>query len=133
MSQIERIVGKLETDSDQLNNVGRQYFGINFLGCFPRDRVPELKVNQSCIINEDKHTGPGFHWMAMYRGLSGNIFYDSFGRPHKKIMKNLNKRKVIDADDKDREQRLSETNCGARALAFLMVCYYMGPDYAMLI
>lgn len=133
LSHVETVVGKLETNDDQLNQFGRLYIGTNFLGCFPRDRIPDLKEYQSCIINEDIHTGPGIHWMALFRGLDGYLFYDSFGRPHKIIMNNLNKWKVKDADYKDREQKLMETNCGARALAFLLVCYNLGPKYAELI
>jgi hypothetical protein len=48
-------------------------------------------------------------------------------------MNNLNNRKIKNSDLKYREQKLYEMNCGARALAVLLVCYHKGPDYAELI
>ena len=133
LNLIESEIGINETDSDQLTFVGKRYIGKNFIGCFPRDMIPKLKINQCCIVNEDIHTGPGFHWMALYRSKDGYLFNDSFGRPHKKIMKNLKNRLVFDADDTDREQKLKEMNCGQRCIAFLLTCYDLGFNLAKLI
>ena len=123
-------IGSNETTSDQLEQFGFTYLPRGqFKGCFPRDMIPKLNYGESCIVNEDTHKGPGIHWMSLYHG-STLIFYDSFGRTHKKVKVKV---KAKDADPTDREQKFKEMNCGARALAFLMVCYFQSENKAILI
>jgi len=52
-----------------------------FLGCFSRDNIPELKNNTFIIINTDPKHKPGEHWIVLYKNKE-NIFefFDSLGR-----------------------------------------------------
>lgn len=121
-----------------------------FKGCVPRDLAHNihLKENQCMIINQDTSKGEGIHWMGLYRFKNKNnkpryLFYDSFARSYKSvILDSLDylHNNVINADLKDREQktkdlndRIEETNCGERSLAFLVICDKMGFDCAKLI
>ncbi len=133
---MESFLGIDETDTDQLNRVGFQYIP-NFLGTFARDHIPKnILPNQSLVINEGKMSSGGWHWMALFCMPDGNfLFYDSFGRGHKTALKTntINRKKITDADMKDREQIVKENNCGPRALAFLLVASRHGYHLASLI
>ena len=52
-----------------------------FLGVFPRDQLPRKPRYPSCfIINTDRSTSPGQHWLAFYYDMNGKCeFFDSFG------------------------------------------------------
>ena len=133
---MESHIGKDETDTDQLNRMGFTYIP-NFLGTYARDQIPKnIKPDQSIVLNEGKMSTGGWHWMAIYCMPNGQyLFYDSFGRGHKTVLRvnTLNGKKMIDADMKDREQIVSENNCGCRALAFLLVASRHGHHLASLI
>ena len=63
------------------------------------------------------------------------MIYDSFGRKYNKIIPSLNysgNGRLINTD-LDAEQKISETDCGARSLAWLMVYDRHGSEMAELI
>jgi len=53
-----------------------------FLGVFARDRVPlQPKYPSGIILNTDKQTEEGEHWLAIYYDNDGYAeFFDSFGK-----------------------------------------------------
>ena len=57
--KIKDILGRRSTTDTQLNKLGKHIFGKLFIGVFPSDKVPKLKVNEMCIINTDDSTQPG--------------------------------------------------------------------------
>ena len=110
---------------DQLDKIGRKLFGTKFHGVYSSDKIPKLNmVKRYCILNLDKSTEGGSHWVALALLKDGKtIFYDSFGRSHTKIIPSLNlsgNGKIINSE-KDKEQKIREENCGQRCTAFLMV------------
>lgn len=119
----------------QLQKYGRKIFGLKFHGVYMSDQIPRnlSRHRPYAIVNLDKSTGPGSHWIAVaYRGAKKLWVYDSFGdlnKPPPQI-KRLYPRSVL--TDPDAEQSILETNCGARAMAWLMVveCF---PREALLI
>ena len=98
------------------------------------NKMPSLKKTQSCIVNLDHSSEGGSHWVAVYKNSKGGlVFYDSFGRPAKKILSKLDKGlKMIDTD-RDAEQRVSQMDCGQRCCAWLLFVHTNGIEKAMLI
>ena len=117
---IENDIGNSTTTNIQLDKYCKLVFGKNYKGCFSLDNIPNLKNNQCCIFNLDKSHEPGSHWMGLYKSGKHNIIYDSFGRKSKKL--NVPLKNYIDTEY-DAEQKIIETNCGARCISFLCCCY----------
>ena len=69
-------------DSAQLSKIISQIGQLNykFLGCFPADMVPKIiPRNKFCIVNSDKSTSSGTHWL-MLANLNDNLYFgDSLG------------------------------------------------------
>ena len=132
------MIGDKTTYLDQLYRAGKRLFGIKFKGVFPSDRVPKLNdLAPYCILNLDKSGEPGSHWIALakIKNKDSCIVYDSFGRDHKLIIPSLNSSgngKIKNAD-RDAEQNVLSTNCGARCLSFLIVLDKHGEGMAKLI
>lgn len=119
------------TNNIELNHLCKYLFKNNFRGVVPSDKIPKLKNGQSCIVNLDNSNQPGSHWTAVYKSKGKTIFYDSFGRGHKTILKPLkNTHKTIKNTEDDAEQNIVETNCGQRCIAFLLICYKYGINQA---
>lgn len=115
------------TNNIQLHKLSKQLFKTRFKGVYPFDKIPKLKQNQSCIFNLDKHTEPGSHWCALYKSPTNYLVYDSFSR---KVLKG---KKYLNSDLSDKEQKVSEDNCGQRCIAWLMILYKHGYAKALLI
>lgn len=128
----EIIVGKGETSSEELEAAGSQIFKHKFAGVFAADLVPYSTSFQYCIINLDKASQPGSHWVAAAKlpggRPTGYLMYDSFGRRTSEILPEL-PLATTDAD-KDPEQVTSEDNCGARCIAWLIMYDIYGHDVA---
>jgi hypothetical protein len=123
---IEPQTGKKETYGDDLNRLAIKLFGVKMRGVFPSDKIPKLTdLTPYAILNLDKSTESGSHWIAVAKIPEKDtiICYDSFGRCFSKIIPSLknNGMKIMNTDQ-DAEQKIKETNCGARCLAFL-VCF----------
>ncbi len=119
------------TYSTDLDKLGKYYFKSMFVGCFPSDKIPVLtKERCYAIVNLDRSNEDGSHWIALVYKNNKYIFYDSFGRPQTEILKALNNRTVIDTDD-DAEQKVIESNCGQRSIAFLLLLHTYGEKIAL--
>ena len=124
------LLGNKVTYSNDLHDVGEQLLGKDFVGVYPSDQIPRLKNKQCCILNLDKSDQSGSHWIGVYKFGKKNLTYDSFGRRSSKIIPTL--KNPLDADY-DSEQMIEEEDCGARSIAFLLVCKYWSPELAKLI
>lgn len=142
LRKVEKKVGDQITSQDQLDKFGTKYIP-GYQGAFARtpglQRVDRLRTNQSLIINTTD--APGEHWVGVYKFPRGVILvYDSFGRGFDQLFadrgraeggRNRTKPRhaLVDVED-DAEQGDEEMNCGARCLAWLLVCVREGPEVA---
>jgi hypothetical protein len=130
------LTGDKTTYLDELEGVGHKLLGVKFAGVFPADKIPKLNdLKKYAILNLDTSKEPGSHWVAIAKNGDDTYIYDSFGRSHTKIIKRLSysgNGRIIDTD-RDVEQDIKETNCGARCLAWLVLCDKWGADVAKLI
>jgi hypothetical protein len=132
------LTGNQSTYMNDLDRVGRKLLGVKFKGVFPSDKIPKLNdLKPYCILNLDKSTQSGSHWVSVAKihGEDKSITYDSFGRSNKKIIPALSSSgngTIIDTD-RDVEQKIEETDCGARSLAWLVVLDKYGVDVARMI
>ena len=135
--QVYPLIGDKTTYLTQLEGAGKKLLRVKFKGVFPSDKIPKLNdLAPYCILNLDKSTEGGSHWIALVKTDSDDsIVYDSFGRDHKKIIPSLNYsgNGRIKNTDRDSEQKISETDCGARCVAFLIFYDKYGKDASMLI
>ena len=136
LKDVEGLTGDKTTYLQQLNGVGKKILGVKFKGVFPSDKIPKLHdLTPYCILNLDKSTEPGSHWVALAKHGKDSILYDSFGRDNKQIIPALRysgNGSIIDTD-RDAEQKIKETNCGARCLAWLKFFDEYGAKNSMLI
>jgi hypothetical protein len=126
-------VSNSTTYGDDLQAFGRKAFGGRFHGVYMADQVPST-INRKrpyAIINLDKSAQKGSHWIgAAHVPGTGLLVYDSFGRLHKTpdaIKRLYGKGRVTDPDA---EQEVTENNCGARVLAWLMLVDLFGAEEA---
>ena len=132
------------TNNFQLDIVGRMALGTGpWAGVHMADKVgsvlslrpPGDKKRRYMIANLDYSSEPGSHWIGIVSEGKKLYIYDSFGRPSERIipiLKRESKSKLIDAEY-DPEQVPSETNCGARSLAWLLFFKDYGPKAALTI
>ena len=102
------------TSADELERAAKQFFPLE--GVFPSDKVPKKKGYY--IVNLDRSNQPGSHWVGVYRN-SKTYAYDSFGREQLLPFKAA-------YTERDAEQSASESNCGARCIAWLTLVYNHG-------
>jgi len=132
------LVGNKTTDSLELDRAGRLLFGERWGGVFSSDEVEGMKnaldMKRVAIVNTQASTEEGENWVGLYPEQNSSTFiaYNSFARASKNIVSGLKNFAVKDADRSDVEQADSETNCGARSLAFLDVAF-IDPELAELI
>jgi hypothetical protein len=132
------IVGNKSTYLSTLQKAGRKLFNIRFKGVYPSDKIPKLNdLSPYCILNLDRSTQSGSHWIALAKIHDQNksIVFDSFGRDYTKIIPVLGKSgngSIIETD-RDIDQEVLQTDCGARCLAWLMLFDKYGKDIAILI
>ena len=137
LRSVKKLVGGKTTYLQQLDNAGTKLFGAKFHGVYPSDRIPTLSTRTPyTILNLDRSDQPGSHWIAVAKSNNDIIVYDSFGRTHKTIIPALGRGfvggRVIDTD-RDVEQDIMATDCGARSLGFLVFFDRYGAKNALLI
>jgi hypothetical protein len=120
---VEGLIGDQETDNHELNKLCSRLFGNRFAGIYASDEKPTMNnVRDLAIINTDKRGQPGEHWCALVYRNGNIIVYDSFARKTSTILPSLLKffKEVYDTEY-DKEQKASESNCGARCVSALLV------------
>lgn len=150
-------LGRGITWTSDLNKIGHEMFGDNFVGSFPSDMIPDIgknldgsiitnkNINKNSklysLINLDNSSQPGSHWIAIGYNIpkkknKGEIWvYDSFGRKTSNIIPSLSKKfgSKLRTADRDPEQKITEEDCGARSLAFLFIMDRVGIEFAKLL
>ena len=125
-----------QTDSEQLDNIGKKIIGKDFAGSFPEDT--KIKFNSKkkyYIFNTDKHNQAGCHWTSCYIDHQNKKIYcfDSFDRQISKLLKDV----VIDAKKNHFTikqgthtivQRDEQNDCGQRSTAWLLMVKKYGID-----
>ena len=133
LDEIQSYIGDSTTYTDQLMSNGKRMFGDQFIGVFASDQIPsQIDRGDMMIVNLDAHNEPGSHWVAICKDEKDIIWvYDSFGRNIHRILPSIyNGTRKIKSTERDPEQEDTESNCGARCLAFLQVFYVYGSKYA---
>lgn len=128
-------LGNTTTYSRDLDTFCRYMLGKRWAGVYPGDQVPQLGKGECCVANLDPADKPGSHWVALVRRRDGRLqYYDSFGRPYADTLGRVagDPGRLAD-NDGDAEQRVDELNCGARCVAYLLVCQSWGDDVGRLI
>jgi hypothetical protein len=133
---VKPISGNKTTYLSELLAIGKKLFGVKFKGVFPSDKIPKLNdLSPYAILNLDRSTESGSHWVAIAKHGDNTYLYDSFGRKHTQIIPNLyysGNGKIIDTDN-DAEQKVYEIDCGARSIGWLLFFDKWGPECALLI
>ena len=95
----------------------------NFLGCFAYDELPPFpkEFPKTMIINTDKKSGRGIHWLGLVLTKKRSYYFDSFGLPvlNRTILKYLrNYYKQVTYSDMCIQHILSK-KCGEFCIAFV--------------
>ena len=130
LRRLEKEMGTEVTYQNALTLKGRKMFGDAYVGTFGSDKIPHLKLDECCIVNLDRSSESGSHWVAVVGLKRHNLLYDSFGRPGSEILPSLRRSEDV---DNDVEQAILEENCGPRCLAFLLCHYTLGYEYSKLL
>jgi hypothetical protein len=133
--RIYPLVGSKTTYLKQLSDAGKRLFGMKYKGTFPADKIPPLSaMTPYAIINLDTSYQSGSHWISLALLAGGKIVgYDSFGRDVNELLKLSNQSSRITNSDRDPEQKVLETDCGARCLAFLVILDEQGWEVAKML
>lgn len=128
LKKLKKIIGNDTTTDSQLEKIGKKLIGNGFGGVFPRDKMT-FKYGPFIIVNTDTSDLPGEHWVALVKD-NGKIYgYDSFGRK----LTSLGFSYSIKDSELDAEQKIHQTNCGQRCLAWLYVYKRFGRKKALTI
>lgn len=141
--KIEPIFGRRETNSVQLDKLGKELFGKEWGGVHPSDMVKKPKEGETkyWIGNVDDRTQPGSHWVGMYKTPGKPVLiFDSFGRSSEDLLPEVIKelKKFVDTEH-DREQLdfkadgTPTEHCGGLVMAFLLFARDYGFENARLI
>jgi hypothetical protein len=130
------LIGNETTYSTDLERAGVKLLGSKFRGVFPSDKIPPLNDLKSyAVLNLDSSNQAGSHWIAVAHDNGKTYVYDSFGRKAVKIIPSLfhsGNGRIINTDP-DAEQKIKETNCGARCITWLLFFDRYGAKKALLI
>ena len=115
-----KLTGKqTTTDNFELVRADKQLLGDKFAGVYSSDQRPALSNKKPYAILNTKPMSPGGeHWEGLARMPStGKImYYDSFGRSHRRLFPDRWEDEAIDTE-LDVEQDERTTECGQRSLA----------------
>lgn len=124
LTMIYKLVGKNTTYLSQLEGSGKLLLGVKFKGVFPSDKIPRLNdLSPYAIINLDNSKESGSHWIAIAKKDDKTLVFDSFGRSYKRIIPQLNltgNGRIINTD-LDVDQKVKQTDCGARSLCWILL------------
>lgn len=128
LKSLELKLGKGATNNVQLSKIGKQLIGNEFVGVYPQDSVPFLRLPSKCyfIINVDTKDKLGSHWIGIIKSGITYYIYDSFGRNSTKLLPIFSNhicqyRLKMKDTDYDKEQKIHEENCGQRVLSALLI------------
>lgn len=128
---IPAVSNETTTDVQLLQFARKAFPKKKFHGVYMANEIPGniSAARPYAIINLDPP--PGSHWIAVaWLGPQSLLVYDSFGALHTVPEALLRLYPKSTTTDPDIEQGLRETNCGARALAWLMLFDMFGAQDA---
>ncbi len=105
------------TSGDDLDKICRMQFGDQFKGVFAADTHPKDMSEGFFIINTDPFAMPGTHWTAVAGVPPDVCFYDSFDRKSTTLFPEVVL--PVTGNNTTVRQRIKESNCGERCVAFL--------------
>ena len=97
----------------------------NFRGVFMRDSLPQTPNTNECgIVNFNKSSEPGSHWVAYYKAGDRRIYFDSFGQVtlyevQKYLKKKCEEGKKVIQRNTDIVQQPNTSICGHLCLYIL--------------
>jgi hypothetical protein len=101
------------SDFDVLNIRG-------FKRAYPRDRIPVLKIGESCVCNLHTAEKNGSHWVFYKREPKRYVYADSFGvSAFEAIKKQVKGKKCVYLNSQVQDMNTS-TSCGWFCLYFLI-------------
>lgn len=98
-----------------------------FRGCFMRDNIPKLQINESIIINLDDSIGNGTHWVGAYMKNDKLCYMDSFGLHYPNELRIINPTKKIEYNT-SHLQEIESATCGWFGIYFINEMYN-GKEY----
>ena len=94
----------------------------NFLGCFPKDKLPTFpsQFPKCLIVNTHVSSKPGEHWVALVLFENKCFYFDSFGLPivDLSILKYLKRYKKVSYSNTC-IQDVNSNQCGQFCIAFI--------------
>ena len=57
------------TNNIELNKLGKKLLGDKFLNVYMANKLPRMKNNEYCIINNKSSKSHGEHWLALIKPL----------------------------------------------------------------
>ena len=123
MTSFEEFVGALFKDIQPLSNfdiirICKKLKISNFKGCFMRDEIGSFCGNDECfIMNFDDSNSSGTHWIAVNIVRGTTYYFDSFGLPPAKEIKEYCKEPRF--YNSFEFQKHNEVICGHLCLYFL--------------
>lgn len=123
---IEPLIGKGSTDEGEMRQAGQALFGKRFHGVYMADQIPKTlsKKRGFAVVNLDKERDKtnGSHWIAVsYEGPKSLLVYDSFGELHETPEQIGDLYPNSTTTNPDQDQKVDESNCGARCMAWLLM------------
>jgi len=135
----EDILGNGMTNEIDLGRECRYFFRGDFIKVLASNELPDRKRFKSIgyyIINNKPRGSAGEHWLSMIITPDGHVVvWDSFGRDIKTLMPDLWGKygKWIVVPDRDKEQKITQEDCGARCCAFLAIYDILGREMALML
>lgn len=79
----------------------------------------KVQVCESAVVNLDKDSGPGTHWVCYNKKKNLISYYDSFGiEPPSELIEYFGKKAVI-SYNYEQDQKFDQVICGHLCLLFL--------------
>ena len=127
------------TNNLELHKLGKLLFGELFIGVYSADKFPKyIKNNQMFIINNKSSKSTGEHWIAFIKSSKNKdrkpklYAYDSFSRDVHSLSPYFKNRKFINANN-NRDQSMVESDCGQRAISYLISFFKHGDKVMSII
>ena len=128
-----------ETNNLELNKLGKLLFGELFIGVFSSDKFPKyIRNNEMFIINNKSSKSSGEHWIGFIKSSKNKdrkprlYAYDSFSRDVHQLSPYFKNKKFINANT-NRDESYAESDCGQRAMSYLISFYKHGDKVMSII
>ena len=107
---------------------GAVYLVSNGAACSPETRYLQL-VPRAMVVNTDKSTGRGVHWLACLDVAGKRFFNDPLGYYGKDQRADLETLQPHPFEEDDPEQQPQQKDCGVRALVALSIGLRCGVQF----